>query len=43
LIVEAEEPFDFSAIREADRSLKVAGTWDIRTYLPAVVGIWQAD
>jgi 16S rRNA (guanine966-N2)-methyltransferase len=43
LIVEAEEPFDFSAIREADKSLKVAGTWDIRTYLPAVVGIWQAD
>ena len=43
LIVEAEEPFDFSVIREADKSLKVAGTWDIRTYLPAVVGIWQAD
>jgi 16S rRNA (guanine966-N2)-methyltransferase len=41
LVVEAEEPFDFSAIREADSELQQPGNWDIRTYRPAVVGIWH--
>lgn len=32
IIVEADERFDFAAL---------AGQWDVRTYLPAVVGVWQ--
>jgi 16S rRNA (guanine966-N2)-methyltransferase len=42
LVIEAEEPFDFGAIRETDSQLAKTGSWDIRTYAPAVVGIWQA-
>ena len=32
IIVEADERFDFGML---------AGLWDVRTYLPAVVGVWQ--
>jgi hypothetical protein len=42
LVIEAEEPFDFGPIREADSQLATPGSWDIRTYVPAVVGIWHA-
>jgi 16S rRNA (guanine966-N2)-methyltransferase len=32
--VEADERFDFG-------QLPNAGEWDVRTYLPAIVGVWQ--
>jgi 16S rRNA (guanine966-N2)-methyltransferase len=41
LIVEAEEPFDFELLRGADHSLSKNGTWDVRAYSPAVVGVWR--
>jgi 16S rRNA (guanine966-N2)-methyltransferase len=41
LIVEAEEPFDFDVIRNAQTDIGNAGDWDVRVYHPAVVGIWQ--
>ena len=43
LIVEAEEPFDFDLIRGAHVATQAEGTWDVRMYAPAVVGIWQAE
>ena len=36
IVVEADERFDFG-------SLPRAGEWDVRKYLPAVVGIWEKD
>ena len=41
LIVEAEEPFDFDVIRNAQTEIGNSGDWDVRVYHPAVVGIWQ--
>jgi hypothetical protein len=32
IVVEADERFDFELLR---------GEWDIRTYAPAVVGVWR--
>ena len=43
LIVEAEEPFDFDVVRNAQSIAGNAGDWDVRAYRPAVVGIWQAN
>jgi 16S rRNA (guanine966-N2)-methyltransferase len=37
LIVEADEQFDFSDLRDNP----AAGRWQIRTYPPAVIGIWR--
>jgi 16S rRNA (guanine966-N2)-methyltransferase len=42
LVVEAEEPFNFDVIRNAQSTAGNAGDWDVRAYHPAVVGIWQA-
>lgn len=41
LVVEAEEPFDFDALRQPTDSNQKDEGWDIRTYLPAIVGIWH--
>jgi 16S rRNA (guanine966-N2)-methyltransferase len=41
LIVEAEEPFDFELLDGAETGSEVA-RWDVRSYPPAVVGIWRA-
>jgi 16S rRNA (guanine966-N2)-methyltransferase len=41
LVVEAEEPFDFDVIRGANTPADEANAWDVRTYVPAVVGIWR--
>lgn len=41
LVVEAEEPFDFGALQNDDTGGDSAA-WDVRTYLPAVVGIWRS-
>lgn len=41
LIVEAEEPFDFNALKDSSDESHVADDWDIRTYAPAIVGIWH--
>jgi 16S rRNA (guanine966-N2)-methyltransferase len=38
LIVEADERFDFALLSQA---LSQVGSWDIRTYPPAVIGIWR--
>jgi 16S rRNA (guanine966-N2)-methyltransferase len=38
LIVEADERFDF-AVLQSDSAAD--GAWDIRTYPPAVIGIWR--
>ncbi len=42
LVVEAEVPFDFDVIRNAASSEGEPGEWDIRTYQPAIIGIWQS-
>jgi hypothetical protein len=34
LVVEADERFDFSTLPEAEK-------WDVRSYAPAFVGIWE--
>lgn len=40
LIVEAQQPFDFELFRSANTI--DASLWDIRSYPPAVVGLWRA-
>ncbi len=40
LIVEADEAFDFELLRDADADAE-ATRWDVRTYAPAVVGLWR--
>lgn len=40
LVVEAEEPFDFDTF-DRDVGPGVRGTWNVRSYLPAVIGIWR--
>jgi len=43
LIVEAEQPFDFELFRSADSAYATnESLWDIRSYPPAVVGLWRA-
>jgi 16S rRNA (guanine(966)-N(2))-methyltransferase RsmD len=39
LIVEADEHFDFSNLSTSDGT---DANWDIRTYPPAVIGIWRS-
>jgi 16S rRNA (guanine966-N2)-methyltransferase len=41
LVVEAEEPFDFSVLRHSAPS--AADEWDVRAYSPAIVGLWRAN
>jgi 16S rRNA (guanine966-N2)-methyltransferase len=40
LIVEADEPFDFAMLRDATPT-GTHGTWDMRSYAPALVGVWR--
>jgi 16S rRNA (guanine966-N2)-methyltransferase len=42
LVVEAEVPFDFSVLQDAEDPKNNADAWDVRTYQPAVVGIWES-
>ncbi len=42
LVVEAEVPFDFSILQDAGDPKNDADAWDVRTYRPAVVGIWES-
>jgi 16S rRNA (guanine966-N2)-methyltransferase len=39
LIVEADEHFDFDVLRRGEEP---DASWDIRTYSPAVIGLWRA-
>lgn len=39
-IVEADEPFDFDLIRNADTASEPL-RWDVRAYAPAIVGVWR--
>jgi 16S rRNA (guanine966-N2)-methyltransferase len=39
LIVEADEAFDFDLLRAREAQGK--GRWDVRSYPPAVIGIWR--
>jgi hypothetical protein len=39
LIVEADEAFDFGLLRDVPAPRP--GAWDVRTYPPAVVGLWR--
>jgi 16S rRNA (guanine966-N2)-methyltransferase len=40
LIVEADDPFDFALLRDAVID-GAEGTWDMRSYAPAIVGVWR--
>lgn len=42
LVVEAEVPFEFSVLQDASDPKNDADAWDVRTYRPAVVGIWES-
>jgi len=39
-IVEADERFDFQRLPGSDNS-EDSASWDVRSYLPAVVGVWR--
>lgn len=41
VVVEAEQPFDFELLRQISSQLKRNDPWDVRTYAPAVVGVWH--
>ena len=41
LLVEADERFDFSLLPGGVRQEKHGDGWDVRTYPPAVVGVWR--
>jgi 16S rRNA (guanine966-N2)-methyltransferase len=41
LIVETDEQFDFELLRSGVSSGQDAVEWDVRAYLPAVIGIWR--
>lgn len=41
LVVEAEEPFNFDLIRGTSSHTHAKEEWDVRVYLPAIVGIWH--
>jgi len=41
LMVEADERFDFDLLPGGVRQEKRGAGWDVRTYYPAVVGVWR--
>lgn len=41
LIVEADERFDFSLLPGRVKEHRSESGWDVRTYSPAVVGVWR--
>lgn len=41
VVVEAEQPFDFELLRQVSPHANCSDSWDVRTYAPAVVGIWH--
>ncbi|WP_425395512.1 RsmD family RNA methyltransferase [Aeoliella sp.] len=43
MVVEADERFDFSLLPGPVREHRRDDGWDIRTYLPAVVGVWRKE
>lgn len=40
-LVEADERFDFNLLPGGVKENRKAQGWDVRTYLPAVVGVWE--
>lgn len=41
VLVEADERFDFASLPGGVRTEKRGPGWDVRTYSPAVVGVWR--
>jgi len=41
LVVEADEPFDFQLLPGEVASTKRDSGWDVRSYPPAVIGVWR--
>jgi 16S rRNA (guanine966-N2)-methyltransferase len=41
LVVEADERFDFALLPQVEGGAEGGAEWDIRTYAPAVVGVWH--
>ena len=41
LVVEADERFDFGLLTAGLPSGEETSAWDVRTYMPAVVGVWR--
>jgi 16S rRNA (guanine966-N2)-methyltransferase len=41
VVIEADEQFDFDLLRGAD-SANAAVQWDVRSYAPAIIGLWRA-
>jgi 16S rRNA (guanine966-N2)-methyltransferase len=41
VVVEADERFDFSLLPPAISDDALSNDWDVRTYAPAVVGVWR--
>jgi 16S rRNA (guanine966-N2)-methyltransferase len=41
LLIEADEPFDFDLIR-GDTSADEHASWDVRSYPPALLGVWRS-
>lgn len=41
VVVEAEQPFDFELLRQISSHGDGGEPWDVRTYAPAVVGVWH--
>jgi 16S rRNA (guanine966-N2)-methyltransferase len=42
LVVETDDKFDFETLRISLAADPQPGTWDTRTYAPAVIGIWRS-
>ena len=43
LVVEADERFDFTMLPPAVDDDALSNDWDVRTYAPAVVGVWRKN
>jgi 16S rRNA (guanine966-N2)-methyltransferase len=43
VVVEADERFDFSMLPPAVSEDGISNDWDVRTYAPAVVGLWKKN
>jgi 16S rRNA (guanine966-N2)-methyltransferase len=41
LIAETDEAFDFQLLRSGQMGVAESGLWALRTYAPAVIGIWR--
>ena len=41
IVVEADQRFDFATLPEGVKQDKNSEGWDVRPYLPAVIGVWR--